>query len=144
MAIPNSTVLESAKLRPPRPRSAASDTLGTRTGSAADLVALRPRACQQWPDCSFGVEGEPEESCVNEVLGPNLYRHGNSVVSALQIRDAFGSPEEIDDSPATVPSQRVRDLVRARGREADLLAKSGPGLKSGWMRFVQPDPNFHG
>ena len=28
------------------------------------------------------VEGETEESFVNEVLGPNLYCHGYSVVSA--------------------------------------------------------------
>ena len=30
-----------------------------------------------------------------------------------QIRDAFGSPEEIDDSPETAPSKRVERLVRA-------------------------------
>ena len=29
-----------------------------------------------------------------------------------QIRDAFGSPEEIDDSPETAPSKRVERLVR--------------------------------
>ena len=28
-----------------------------------------------------------------------------------QIRDAFETPEEIDDSPSTAPSKRVRDLV---------------------------------
>ena len=36
-----------------------------------------------------------------------------------QIRDAFGSPEEIDDSPETAPSKRVESLVR--GYEKPLL-----------------------
>jgi hypothetical protein len=36
-----------------------------------------------------------------------------------QIRDAFGSPEEIDDSPETAPSKRVERLVR--GYEKPLL-----------------------
>ena len=29
-----------------------------------------------------------------------------------EIRDAFGNPEEIDDSPETAPSKRVERLVR--------------------------------
>jgi len=36
-----------------------------------------------------------------------------------QIRDAFGSPEEIDDSPATAPSKRVARIVP--GYEKPLL-----------------------
>jgi hypothetical protein len=37
-----------------------------------------------------------------------------------EIRDAFGNPEEIDDSPETAPSKRVDRLVR--GYEKPLLA----------------------
>ena len=101
------------------------------------------------------VEGETEETFVNEVLSPHLYAQGyvteieiamgsfrqarfipyvmmhefegllfsdcrrfgagigrEDLIPELQsIRDQFGTPEEINDSPITAPSKRILNLV---------------------------------
>ncbi len=55
------------------------------------------------------------------------------------IRDAFGTPEEIDDSPATAPSKRVEDLVP--GYEKPLLGTLAL-LEIGLNRIRAECPHF--
>ena len=89
------------------------------------------------------VEGQTEETFVNEILRSHLLRRGYESVNArivgnarlrsrrggirpwlavpgfTQIREGFTTPEEIDDSPVTAPSKRVEALVP--GYEKPLL-----------------------
>ena len=60
--------------------------------------------------------------------------------SAFQeIRDAFGNPEEIDDSPETAPSKRVERLVR--GYEKPLLGTLA-ALEIGLATMRRECPHF--
>jgi len=56
-----------------------------------------------------------------------------------QIRDAFGTPEDINDSPVTCPSQRIRDLLP--GYEKPLFGTLAV-LEIGLARIREQCPHF--
>jgi hypothetical protein len=56
-----------------------------------------------------------------------------------EIRDAFGTPEDINDSPVTCPSQRIRNLVP--GYEKPLLGTLAV-LEIGLTRIREQCPHF--
>jgi hypothetical protein len=62
-------------------------------------------------------------------------------VSLRKIRDAFPTPEEIDDSPVTAPSKRVEALVP--GYQKPFLGVLAV-LEIGLSRIREECPHFHG